>query len=279
LQIIAAEDIGSANLPLTLEVIRTIQRGNHDPATLAAMIQLMAESSKTRMMSHAWRAYATPEGRAIAIKLGLPIDTTFTDSDRKYIAENKNSDLFLASDPENIRSYVLVFLKRLYEKDFNAFSWIYFFLATAGETTLVKRKKFVQGNPRSITGKNDILLWKALAKILPPETHDILAEAYYDHTESRPFLSLAVFAALYSLPYTKLDLTPSIEIWKQQPSLQQMLDGVFTLTIDPFVIDKHTRQGRALGMGAQEFVDEGAVVIPQDPTYYSEALEQIYRTR
>ena len=279
LAIIANEDIGPANLPLVLEVTRIVESGDRDIYRLVAMVQLMAQSPKTRMMSHAWRAYANSEGRAVAMKLGLPLDTGFNPSDLKYIDENKNADLFMPGDPENIRPYVLVFLKRLYEKDFNTFTWAYFFLETAKDITLAKRKKFVQGNPRSTTGKADILLWKALAKILPPQTHDILVEAYYNHTESRPFLQDAILIALYGLPYTKFDIEPAAAIWRQQPVLQEMLEGKYPLEIDDFVVDKHTRKGRAAGMGTQEFVDEGAAVVNQDPNYYSQALEEIYRIR
>lgn len=283
LAIIANEDIGPANLPLVLEVTRTVEASkskdnDRDVARLAAMVQLMAESPKTRMMSHAWRAYATPEGRAVSAQLGLPLDSEFTQSDLRYINENKTSDLFLPSDPDHIRPYVLIFLKRLYEKDFNAFSWAYFYLETAKDLTLGKRRKYVQGNPRSTTGKPDILLWKALSKIIP-EYHDILVEAYYNHLESRPFLQTAILAALYGLPYEKMNLEPATDMWRHHPSLLQMLNGDFTLEIDPYVIDKHTQKGRSMGKGIDDFLEEGATVIPQDPTYYSEILATIYRTR
>lgn len=279
LAIIANEDIGPANLPLVLEVTRLVESGDRDIYRLVTMVQLMSESPKTRMMSHAWRAYANPEGRATSIKMGLPVDTGFTDSDVKYIDENKNSDLFLQGDPEYLRPYILIFLKRLYEKDFNAFSWAYFFLETAKDITVAKRKKFIIGNTRSTTGKGDILLWKALAKVLSPETHDILVEGYYNHTESRPFLQNAILSALYSVPYKKLDLEPFINIWREQAVLPQMLNGDFPLEIDAFAIDKHTRQGRAMGMGIQEFVDEGAAVANQDERFFNQDLETIYRTR
>jgi len=58
-----------------------------------------------------------------------------------------------------------------------------------------------------------------------------------------------------------------------------MIKGDFTLEIDPFVIDKHTQRGRQMGMDVQAFVDEGAMVTPQDPTYYNEVLKTIYETR
>lgn len=279
LAIIANEDIGPANLPLCLEVTRIVDSDDRDIARLVTMVQLLAQSPKTRMMSHVWRAYGTPEGRAIATRIGLPIDTTFTESDLKYVAQNQNSDLFLPGDPENIRPYVLVFLKRLYEKDMNAFSWVYFFFEVAAEMTLTKRKKFVNGSPRHVTGKADILLWKALSKILPAETHDILVSAYYNHTENRPFLSVATMAALYSLPYHKLDIESDVNTWRQQPSLAQMLNGDFTLVVDAFAIDKHTQQGRAMGKGIQDFVQEGAVVSPQNMQFFDETLARIYEMR
>lgn len=279
LSIIASEDIGPANLPLALEVTRIVEDGDRDVARLITMVQLMANGNKTRIMSHAWRAYANPEGREVSIKMGLPVDTTFTESDLTYITENYKCDLFIEGDPETIRPYILVFLKRLYEKDFNAFSWAYFFLEIAKEMTLGKRKKFVQGNPRSTTGKADILLWKALSKILPSETHDILVGAYYNHTENRPFLQNSIIIALYGLPYNKLDIEPSVNVWRQQPSLQQMLNGDFILEIDPYVIDKHTAKGRTMGKNINDFVAEGAIVDPQDPQFHSDILETIYMTR
>lgn len=279
LAIIANEDIGPANLALVLEVTRLVESGDRDIYRLVAMIQLMAESPKTRMMSHAWRAYANPEGRAVALKLGLLLDTTFTEADMTYIAENNNSDLFLASDPENIRPCILIFLKRLQECDFNAYSWAYFYLEMVADLKLAKRKKFINGNTRCTTGKADILLWKALAKVLAPEIHDVLVEAYFNHTESRPFLQNAILVALYNVPYQKFDMEPAIAIWRQQPVLEQILNGDFVLEIDGFVIDKHTQKGRAAGATVQDFVDEGAIVIPQDEKFFNSVLADIYKIR
>lgn len=279
LAMIANEDIGPANLPLILEVTSIVESKDRDPARLAAMVQLLAGSNKTRIMSHAWRAYATPEGRLTAAKMGLPLDTEFTESDIKYISDNRNSDLFLASDPENIRPYILIFLKRLHEKDFNAFTWAYFYLETAKDLTLAKRKKYVESNTRSSTGKSDILLWKALSKILQSRVHDVLVEGYYNHTESRPFLQNAIIIALYRVPYEKFDIEPAVNIWRNTPALQEMLHGKYPFEVDAFVIDKHTRKGRQMGMTTQDFVDEGALVIPQDTKYFNQLLADIYKIR
>jgi hypothetical protein len=282
LAIIANEDIGPANYPLVLEVTRLIESGIRDVNTLVVMIQLLAESPKTRMMSHAWSAYATPEGRAISLGMKLPIDTAFTEADLKYIALNKNSDIFVSSDPESIRPYVLIFLKRLQEKDFNAYSWAYYFLESSKNITLAKRRKFIQKSPRSMTGKVDILLWAALGKVLAPETHDILVEAYYNHVEGRPFLQNAILMAVSGITTHKVyDIHPSIQIWKQTPVINQMLNGDFKLVITRdelnYIADVHTAAGKKNGKTTKQFVEEGALVIPQDPNFYNEILASIYK--
>ena len=273
--IIANEDIGPANLPLVLEVTRLVQLGDRDIYRLVNMVKLLAESFKTRLMSHAWWVYANPNGRTIAKDLGLVIDTEFSLDDIKYVEENKNSILFITSDPEDIRAYVLVFLKRLYEKNFNAFTWAAYFMDATTNMTLAKRKKFIKGGVRCITGKADILLWKALSQVIAAETHDILVEAYYNHTENRPFLQHAILIALYDVPYAKME----VEAIKDYPNLQGILNGEVILEVDAFVIDKHTSKGRSLGMGIQQFVEEGALVSPQDTLYYNKELEDIYMKR
>jgi hypothetical protein len=279
LAIIAAEDIGVANLSLVLTVIKTVESGDRDISRLMAMVQLLSASSKTRIMSQAWRAYCTVEGRAIAGNLGLPLDSAFTPDDMKYIEQYKNCDLFLASDPESLRPYILIFCKRLIEKNFNAFSWAYFYMVVSAEVNLAKRRKFIKDPRNNNTGKADILLWRALGKVLAPEIHDILVEAYFNHTESRPFLQLAITIAMYGIKYETYDLMPMVNIWFNHPALQQMLSGRTKLTVDDFVIDKHTQEGRSNGKTAIDFVREGSMVSPQHETYRDELLEKIYNTR
>lgn len=279
LAIIANEDIGPANLALVLEVTRLVESGDRDINKLAAIVQLMSESAKTRLMSHAWRAYATPEGRLLAPKYMIPIDTDYNDSDLTYISENSKSSIFLESDPESIRPYILIFYKRLYEKDFNALSWAYFYLETVKDMTLAKRKKCIDTTIKGTTGKATILLWKVLSYFLAPEVHDALIQAYYNHTENKPFISNAILIALYSVTYTKMNLESNIAVWNQHPYLHQMLNGELKLEIDPFVIDKHTSKGRSMGMNIQDFVDEGAVVENQDVQYYNKTLADLYKER
>jgi hypothetical protein len=278
LAIIASEDIGPANLNLVLEVIRLTQSKNLDVGILYQSIKQLSESKKTRFPSHCWRSYANPDGRKVAIELGLPIDTEFISDDLSFIEENKDSDLFVKSDPDDLRSYLLVFYDRLIKKDLNAFTWCYFYLETSKDVTLsTKRKKFIKGNQRCSTGKADILIWKVLSKFLDVECHDILVDAYYTHSENRPFLQLGISIALYGLKYEKINI---ISDPNNDKHIDDMLNGRYEkIQIDDFVIDKHTKDGRSSGMTVQDFVDDGSLVIPEATEYHNELLVKIYSTR
>jgi len=278
LAIIANEDIGPANLSLVLEVTRLVESKDRNTGVLYQMVKLLSESKKSRFPSHCWRSYSNPDGRKVAEELGLPLDNSFTPDDLLFIEEHRNCDLFVESDPENIRCYLLTFWKRLIGKDFNAFTWCYFYLEVTKDLTLKsKRKKFINGNTRCNTGKSDILLWKVLSKFLDIETHDILVEAYYNQSESRPFLQLAVVVALYGLKYEKVNI---IADPNNDKHIDDMLNARYEMIkIEDFVIDKHTKDGRNSGMTAKDFVDEGAIVIPEDMTYHNELLVKIYSTR
>jgi len=276
LAIIANEDIGPANLGLVLEVTRLVESKNRDIGILYQMVKLLSESRKTRFPSHCWRAYANPDGRKVALELGLPLDTDFTPDDLIFIKENMNSDLFVESDPPDIKSYLLTFWNKLINKDFNAFTWCHFYLEATKDLTLkTKRKKFIKGNPRCNTSKADILLWKVLSKFLDVETHDILVESYYNQGENRPFLQLAIIVSLYNLKYEKVNI-----IADPNDNVDDLLNGRYeTIKIDDFVIDKHTKDGRNSGATINDFVTKGSSVIPEDMTYHSELLIKIYSTR
>ena len=278
LVIIANEDVGPANLSLVLEITRLVENKNRDVGILYQMVKLLSASQKTRLPSHLWRAYANPDGRKVAIELGLPVDTEFTSDDLLFINENKDCDLFIENDPEDILCYLLTFWNRLIKKDFNAFTWCHFYLETTKDLTLnTKRKKLIKGNQRFNTGKADILIWKVLSKFLDPECHDILVESYYNFSENRPFLQLAIVLALYGLKYEKMSI---IADPNNDKHIDDMLNGRYkAIEIDDFVIDKHTKDGRSNGMTVKSFVDEGAYVANEDMTYHNDLLAKIYSTR
>lgn len=275
--IIAAEDVGPAHLPLVLEVIRTVESKDRNVYRLLAMVQLLADSPKTRIMSHANYVYGTPEGRTAGLTAHVPIDCTFTPEEITYVQQQAQHPLFDATDPADIRPYILMFLRRLQAHDMNAFSWAFFYTTTVGNRVLTKRNKIASG--RGMTGDASILLWRALAQVLPPQTHDILVNAYYKHTESRPFLQLAIVIAVYAVPYSSYDLTSTITMVQTETVYQRILKSEFPLVLDSFVLDKHTAEGRQAGKGTAEFVTDGALVIPQDIRYYREDLESLYKQR
>ena len=278
LAIIANEDIGPANLSLVLEVTRLVESKDRNTGVLYQMVKLLSESKKSRFPSHCWRSYSNPDGRKVAEELGLPLDNSFTSDDLLFIEEHRNCNLFVESDPENIRCYLLTFWKRLIDKDFNAFTWCYFYLEATKDLNLEsKRTKFIKGNQRCNTKKADILIWKVLSKFLDPECHDILVESYYNQSESRPFLQLAVVVALYGLKYEKIDIIADLNNDKH---IDDMLNARYEMIkIDDFVIDKHTKDGRNAGMSVKDFVDDGAYVANEDMTYHNELLVKIYSTR
>jgi ribA/ribD-fused uncharacterized protein len=278
LAIIANEDVGPANLNLVLEVTKLVESKNRDIGVLYQIVKLLSNSKKTRLPSHCWRSYSNPDGRKVSLELGLPIDTEFTSDDLLFITENKNCDLFAESDPEDIRPCLLTFWNRLIKKDFNAFTWCYFYLEASKDITLTpKRKKFINGNQRFNTGKADILLWKVLSKFLDVECHDILVESYYNFSENRPFIQNAIVIALYGLKYEKINI---IADPNDNDHIDDMLNGRYkTLQIDDFVIDKHTRDGRSNGMTVNNFVDEGAYVANEDLNYHNDLLAKIYSVR
>ena len=184
----------------------------------------------------------------------------------------------MEDDPQVIRPYILIFKKRLEERDPNAFSWVYFFMVESVDVIITKRKKFINNN-RSTTGKVDILLWKVLAHFLNKEVHDTLVEAYYNHTENRPCLQLAILTALSDINYVKLDISEEVSGWETNELVNKMLNGEFKLEVDDYCIDKHTRKGRSLGKDVNDFIRDGTIVIPQDMNYYNELLSEIYEIR
>jgi hypothetical protein len=279
LAIITVEDIGAANLSLVTDVIRALEDGTRDINKLLAMVQLLCASPKTRMMSHCWHAYATDDGRVKAIAAELIVDNAFSAQDVIYAQQNINHPIFVNDDPESFRWYILIFLRRLEQQDINAFSWAYFYMKASANATVARRRKFINGNLRNVTGKADILLWKALAQVLPAHVHDTFVSAYYNHTENRPFLQCAILAALYRAPYTQTNLSQLCVNWESNPELTKMMTGAYTLVVNDYVIDKHTRLGRLKHKTIKDFVEEGAIVNSQCPIFFNEVLAELYKQR
>lgn len=281
LAIICAEDIGPANLSLVIRILDLLYVDAREPAELAAVVQLLCESEKTRIMSHIWRVYASPEGREMAVKKKLQIDTELRPDDTEYIIQRK-SPYWKPSDPEAVQPYAEMFLKRMQEKDYNAVAWLYYYQEHTKDIKLVPRNR--RTDPM-------VVIWEMLGTskgptpglLLPVKVADTLARSYFEYSEKRPFLMMAITAALFGTKYEEIELTPIINAWKYggpnkdtHPVLTNLLTGNYTFEIDDYVLDKHTAEGRKRGAGRKEFVNEGAHVENQSPIYYSQVFADIY---
>lgn len=266
LAIIAAEDVGPSNLPLVLYCLRRVQEKNRHLPTLIAMVKSLAASPKTRIMSHAWSAYGTAEGRVKAANRGIRLDSDF--------AGMESFNIHHESDPHEMKAYINMFLTRLGQRDRNAFTWASWYLQQYGDRKVHTRSKYIQGT-KGTTSKAPILLWRALYTVLEQGVYDTLVQSYFAHTESRPFLQLAIVIALYEIPYGSYELPHPLPT----SDATRLLLGQYTLDIDDYVLDKHTAAGRRAGKTIADFVREGAIVLPQDERYYDPVLEAIYQDR
>ena len=267
------EDIGPANLPLVVAVLERIAQDQRDLTTMVAMVHLMCLSEKSRIGSHLWRTYTTPEGRAIAEKKGINVETTLTKEDIEYLATP--STFWKPGDPEEIRPYAEIFYQRLQKRDPNAVAWASYYLqATEG-------KKVVPRNRRTNPA---IVLWEMLATVMPAYPVSVLQKAYFDSSEPRPFLMAGISWLLYNgmpltkdQPFDRIDLNPAVVAWTNAEFLQMLLAGNYTFEVDDYVIDKHTAEGKRRGKDRKAFVEEGAVVTNVSKQYTNVVLEEIYR--
>lgn len=266
LAIIAGEDVGPADWSLALTVIHACNTGNRDFPTLLAMVQLLAQTEHTRMMSHVWFAYADEQGRHKASEAGLQIDSEFSHEDLVYIDDHD------INAPDDLKPYALAFQRRLETNDFNAFGWARFFLDAAEGQKIPLRPR---GDGKK-TSKPDVILWDIMRPFLREQATQILVTAYYNHAENLPFLQSGILAALYREPFVPYDLAPVIAEWSESPLLSNFLSGDYSFKIDDFAYDKHTAEGRAKGADLTKFVREGAKVENQSEKYFDEGLAAIY---
>ncbi|MHB1909818.1 MAG: hypothetical protein ACYCQJ_13260 [Nitrososphaerales archaeon] len=259
LAIIAAEDIGPSNVSLVLEVISGVsERKMENPAWLIGAVFLLANSGKTRLPSHLYFTFG-PEGLEKAGSLGY-----------RFQLEAKEvmlgADFWKPQDPEEIRLSLENFATNLEERRFEAFYWLRQYLNIAEGKKVARRQR--RESPM-------ILLWIILARYLVAPDLEILQKAFFATTEDRPFLQLAVTMALYRLK-GKGEISIRPEAVEKSTILPKLLQGQYTFTLDLYVVDKHTRAGREMGMTREDFVKQGALVIPEDPRFRVEPFSSVY---
>ncbi len=279
LAIICAEDIGPADLDLAVYVINYVitevkSRKDRSPPKLAAIVQLMAQCMKTRVMSHIWRTFATDVGRSLAIKRGRVIDVGRTPPG---VISCRNSTVvkrfFRADDPDVIIPPAYLFYHHLLNRDYNAVYWLAEYLKVSDGLKVKARRRRT---------KPIIIIWQMLADFLAPSLVETLSKAYFTLSEGRPFLMTVVTAALYRTGkkwVTKdasSDVVQLVDVWKNHSSLVELLSGKYDFTIDDYVIDKHTREGGRRGKTHADFVREGALINNEHPRYKDAQLAEIY---
>jgi hypothetical protein len=237
-------------------------------------------------MSHIWRAFVVAEGVKIARSKNVRVD------DENDIAIESTDEALVPwceSDPnvEQLRKYAWMFAKRLKESDLNCVVWLGKYLSVvenesnANIKLAVRNYKFVHVAKGRRQTSPMIIIWEILKPYLHLKVWELLFNTYLEHNENRPFLMTAVTCALYGLNDSNTEVGDFEELtktWREASIFQQLITGQYDLSIDAYVIDKHTAEGRKNKKTADDFRNEGAFVNNQDPTYHLPLLEEIYKS-
>lgn len=289
LAVIAAEDIGIANLPLVINVIKLILNEDRDINMLITMITKLAESNKTRIMSHLYRSYMTDEGHQCSINLGLKTtdDNTQINDDDESVEKGVNWLMIMANAKmsnsqalsDASKYYLLKFYELLCKRDKLALYWLENYIKTSkvmnkDQTHL---KKTIN-NSNFITRKSDNPLqyvWLMIKEFLDNDLYNTIHSIFYKSSDNRTFLMLALSSILYDVKYEPSNL---ISTCLAKDYYHSLITGQYDFELDDFVIDLHTKKGRQESADRSKFVSEGALVIPQCQKYYDPVLAEIYKS-
>ena len=255
LAVISAEDIGPSDINIVLRVLVNVieDNNNRSYSVLASMIQGLCTSKKTRVLSHLNRTY-NPAGEAARNKYNIKIvsNKTITWQSKK-------------EDPPGLDELGSEFNNALSESRLDAFYWYYQL-----RNKLMEDDKYLKGSRRFNRKGADMIIWEILEKHTDKVVFPILLKAYNTFTEKNVFLSLCIFVSVKKLTGIVFNLDVNVKSWDKHYLIPDLLLGRYTLIIDPWVIDKHTSDGRQQGKNRDDFVKEGSLVIPEDETYMTE---------
>jgi hypothetical protein len=274
---IAAEDIGVADPDLVLHVVDYVINQVHkntdrSASYLATVVQRLANSRKTRLMSHLWRTYVTDEGKSYARTHNIQVDDiVIEDHSSDTELSSKLERFFRPGDPEELIPLARMFYHRLSQKSYLCIGWAARYVELAkGKKVKVRRRRT---NPV-------IILWEMMREYLPDESIDILSKAYFTLSEKRPQLMMAISLILfYPEPrYVNIgeEIRTGVQAWESSDYLTSLRTGKYELVLDDYVIDKHTKRGSLRGRTRKDFVQEGAKVENEDPRFRIAVLEDVY---
>ena len=294
LAVCAAEDVGLAQLDVTLAIIDRVNqrdKGEHKlqipNAELASMAQLLCASRKTRVCSHIWRSFVDDNGimnarnrnidNILPPYYGQP--QTILGGTSLAIFETMLTEISRRSYPRTIRI-----------TDFKVFTAAWQYLnetQVVGYKLPTKHMKTSLGKVGGWTSDPSILLWEIMRRFVSARVLDILATAYYKQSEKRPFLSLAILCCIYSTD-PELSLA-NIQVlasqWERCPYLNDLANHRYNISLQrinaeqPYVIDKHTAIGKSRGGTVTDFVLQGAIVTNEDQRFVFPVLQELYCNR
>ena len=260
LSVAVAEDVGPADVPTVLETLRLCNDPVHvlTEDELYALVPRIANSAKTRVCSWVARTYGAQAGAARAAGVAVdPDDTLSPATDWPWRAD----------DPPEVVRLGNLFYDRLKKKDLNVFKWAPIAEQAWAGTQLPKPW------PGTRRTKPTMLLWRMLdAQGLPRDILTALEKAYDTISETTPFLRLGMWLCVQGvLPSgTPLVIQPTY-------TTSQLLTGEYRVVVEEFVVDKHTKAGRGLGLGRTEFAMEGSKVVNEDPRFDTPATALFHR--
>lgn len=252
LAVISCEDIGPANMDLVLSVVNLVNEENRNFKRMIRAVELLCESSKTRIMSHLWFAYTSEEGRKM-LRERLGFEGLDTDSGE--------SPLDLPSTyPSDLSRILQMMAVRLNEKNDIATYWEGKFMEYTG-----KVKKRGRMTNHYFTIEN------VFNKFLPAHEVSVFLLAFLKQSEKRPFLMTPIVAILFN------DVGKVTEIPETKRDVGYLLEGKYKLELDDYVIDMHTKAGKKKNKGRTVFRNEGSMVTNQSKKHLDEDLLKMYQ--
>jgi hypothetical protein len=294
LAVISVEDLSPASLRIAAYinewVIKWVKKGKdnlgtlasdgdrYDPYRLVGNIWLLSSAPKSRISSHLWTAYAKPEGRALAEKYGLEIESFDVSSLTEEDMNCKLADVYTFQETDyeidNGRMVLTtcIIYNRLVNKNPNAVGWISYFIDKYGKEKVKNRGK------RLAT----IILWEMFSVIgIADNIIHPLQEAYFNLSENRPALMAVVTNILYGDIDTFDILNPEEfdkyrDVFLDDPLINQLLDGNYTLDIKDYMLDKHSGMSGDPVKLRNKFTTIGAHVENEDMDFSNDLLKRIY---
>ena len=274
LSVIAVEDIGVAGIDTVQMAVKLAQgwsngwtksRTSPQFSEVVTLIQYMAMSVKTRVMSHIWSTYVNEKGREFARESGLNIDDGPRYGDDVLIEQANIGSYFSVNDDQELTYYASLFYIRLLEYDPNCLYWLSKFTKT-----VVERKVRIK-RPGTKIAQPEYMIFRMLSGLLNTQTVDRIEGAYYKGRGDK----IAYLRYLVCIYLFKLKPVPErvfdnniVNYWKMSDFVKQLEDGDYELVVDPYVFDMHSGVKVAGQDTGAYFARVASAVIPEDMNFH-----------